>query len=280
LLLRLTPGIDPHTYAAVATGKVDSKFGSAIETGQAEEITAHTLSCENVDLAGFHCHVGSQVFDSDVFLRSSEIMLDFIALMRDRYGYVARMLDLGGGYGVRYVESDPVIDIPANIRQVAEAVKAKCAALSLPVPEIRMEPGRSIVADAGMTLYTVGSVKTITGYKSYVSIDGGMPDNPRYALYQSAYTVHTANRMNAPRDFECTIAGRCCESGDLIAENIKIQKPERNDILAVLVTGAYNQSMASNYNKLTRPPVVMIKDGEDRIAVRRETFEDLTRLDV
>lgn len=283
MLLRLTPGIDPHTYAAVATGKVDSKFGSAIETGQAEEITAHTISCENVDLAGFHCHVGSQVFDSDVFLRSSEIMLDFIALMRDRYGYVARMLDLGGGYGVRYVESDPVIDIPANIRQVAEAVKAKCAALSLPVPEIRMEPGRSIVADAGMTLYTVGTVKKIPGYKNYVSVDGGIADNPRFALYGSAYTVLNAGKLNEERDFVCSVVGRCCESGDILQENVSMPSSvTRGDVIAVLTTGAYNYSMSSRYNRLARPPVVMVSGGGEEVslAVRRETAEDILSCDL
>jgi diaminopimelate decarboxylase len=142
-----------------------------------------------------------------------------------------------------------------------------------------MEPGRSIVANAGLTLYTVGSVKNITGYKSYVSIDGGMPDNPRYALYQSAYTVLVANKANKEKDFACTIAGRCCESGDLIAEDIYIQEPQKNDILAVLVTGAYNYSMASNYNRLPRPAVVIIKDGVDRLGVRRETYADLVSLD-
>ena len=189
VLLRLTPGIDPHTYAAVATGKVDSKFGSAIETGQAEEITKYALSLKNVVLCGFHCHVGSQVFDSDVYLRASDIMLEFIADIKIKYGFLARILDMGGGYGVRYVESDPVIDIDANIKQVAEHMKAKAEMLGITLPSVRMEPGRSIVADAGMTLYTVGTIKRITGYKNYVSIDGGMTDNPRFALYGSKYTV-------------------------------------------------------------------------------------------
>ena len=181
VLLRLTPGIDPHTYEAVSTGKVDSKFGSAIETGQADAMTAYALRLPHVDLAGFHCHVGSQVFDSDIFLRAAAIMLEFVAKMKEKYGYITRELDLGGGYGVRYLESDPEIDIAANIREVGKAVCAQCEALGLALPAIRMEPGRSIVADAGMTLYTVGSVKKIPGYKNYVSIDGGMTDNPRFA---------------------------------------------------------------------------------------------------
>ena len=166
ILLRLTPGIDTHTYEAVATGKVDSKFGSAIETGQADEITRQTLQKEHINLLGFHCHLGSQIFDEDVFERGAEVMLRFIASVRDKYGYTAAQLDLGGGYGVRYTEDDPELDIATKIREVADRVKKICAELSLEVPEIRMEPGRSLVGDAGMTLYTVGTIKSIPGYKN------------------------------------------------------------------------------------------------------------------
>ena len=170
ILLRLTPGIDPHTYAAVNTGKVDSKFGSAIETGQADSITAYALAQKHIKLSGYHCHIGSQVFDSDTFLRAAAIMLDFANQMRQKYDFIIDELDLGGGYGVRYTESDPEIDIGANIKEVANAVKAQCKALDYPMPAVRLEPGRSIVADAGMTLYTVGTVKQIPGYKNYVSV--------------------------------------------------------------------------------------------------------------
>ncbi len=281
ILLRLTPGIDTHTYEAINTGKVDSKFGSAIETGQAEEITALALKLPSIDLAGFHCHVGSQVFDSDTFLRSAEIMLNFIASIRSKYGYTARQLDLGGGYGVRYLETDPEIDIAANIHEVAKAVKEKCAALELPLPAIRLEPGRSIVADAGLTLYTVGTIKKIPGYKSYVSVDGGMSDNPRFALYGADYTVLAAEKMNEPNDFSCSLVGRCCESGDIIQENISLPASvARGDVLAVLTTGAYNYSMASNYNRIARLPIVMLKGGTSRIVVKRETLEDLIRNDI
>ena len=282
ILLRLTPGIDPHTYEAVATGKVDSKFGSAIETGQAEQITKYALSLTNIELSGFHCHVGSQVFDSYVFLRASEIMLDFIADIYKKYGYMARELDLGGGYGVRYLESDPDIDIAANIREVAEHINEHCAKLGIKCPAIRLEPGRSIVADAGMTLYTAGTVKRIPGYKNYVSVDGGMADNPRYALYKSPYTVLLANRMSSTAPtFTCTIAGRCCESGDLIQENVTLPADiTRGDLVAVLTTGAYNYSMSSNYNRLPKPPVVMLSGGEDYVAVKRETPADVCRNDI
>lgn len=282
ILLRLTPGIDPHTYAAVATGKVDSKFGSAIETGQAEQIAKYASELENIELCGFHCHVGSQVFDSDVFLHASDIMLDFIALMQKKYGFVTHELDLGGGYGVPYLESDPTIDIAANIRLVASHMKAHCESLGISLPSVRMEPGRSIVADSGMTVYTAGTVKRIPGYKNYVSIDGGMADNPRYALYRSSYTVCLANRMNSTAPtFNCTVAGRCCESGDLIQENVTLPADiVRGDIIAVLTTGAYNYSMSSNYNRLQKPPVVMIKDGSDYLAVKRETLADICKNDL
>ncbi len=287
VLLRLTPGIDPHTYEAVATGKVDSKFGFAIETGQAKEIVLMALRCQNVHLAGFHCHVGSQVFDSEVFLRAGEIMLTFIA---DMVGYldVVEELDLGGGYGVRYRESDPYIDIAANIAQVADHLRTVAASLNIALPAIRMEPGRSIVADAGMTLYTVGTVKKIPGYKNYVSVDGGMTDNPRYALYGSPYTVCIANRADERSDLLCTVAGRCCESGDILQENVAVPGSVcRGDTLAVLTTGAYNYAMSSNYNRIPKPPVVMLRKqdtgdgrGYDYVAVRRETPEDVTRNDV
>ncbi len=284
VLLRLTPGIDPHTYAAVATGNVDSKFGSAIETGQAEEIAAYAMTLPHIRLSGFHCHVGSQVFDSDVFLRSSAIMLRFIAMMQQKYGLQTEELDLGGGYGVRYTEEDPEIDISRNIFQVADAIKANCAALQIDLPAIRMEPGRSIVADSGMTLYTVGTVKQIPGYKNYVSVDGGMTDNPRFALYRSAYTVLPANRVPDLQKkplFRCSVVGRCCESGDILQENVEMPSDiRRGDLLAVLTTGAYNYSMASNYNRIPRPPVVMLSGGKDTLAVKRESFADLCKDDL
>ncbi len=281
IIFRVTPGIDTHTYEAVNTGKVDSKFGFPIETGAAMEITKIALGMDNIDLAGFHCHVGSQLFDSDVFLRSAKIMLEFIAQVKAELGYEARELDLGGGYGVRYTENDPEIDIEDNIRQVAEYVKALCAELELNEPAISMEPGTSIVADAGITLYKVGNVKRIEGYKNYVAIDGGMGDNPRYALYESEYTVVAADKANEPCDFLCDLVGRFCESGDIIQP--KVYLPEsvtRGDIIAVLTTGAYNYSMASNYNRIPKLPVIMVNGDEDYVAVKGETLEDLIRNDM
>lgn len=278
VLLRLTPGIDPHTHAAISTGKVDSKFGTAIETGQAKEITKVALSLENIDLRGFHCHIGSQIFEIEPFCDAADIMIRFIDEVKAETGFEAEYLNLGGGFGVRYVESDPHIDYTDNIRRIAEHINSYCEEKNLYKPKILMEPGRSMVADSGMTIYTVGSVKEITGYKNYVAIDGGMSDNPRYALYGSAYTVLCANKMKEEATYECTVAGRLCESGDLIQENVKIPPVKRGDNIAVLVTGAYNYAMASNYNRVPRPAVVLL--GEcDRLAIRRETFDDVSRLD-
>ena len=280
ILLRVTPGIDPHTFAAVTTGKVDSKFGSPIATGAALELAKLALSLEHIDLDGFHCHIGSQIFDVSPYIDAANVMLSFIKDVKDATGFTAKTLNLGGGFGVRYTESDPVFDYAEAIRTLGGAVKEAAAKNGLPTPTVLLEPGRSIVADAGMTLYTVGTVKEIPGFRTYVSIDGGMPDNPRYALYRSVYTVVNATRADQAPDRAVTVAGRCCESGDLIAEGARIKTPVRGDLLAVLVTGAYNYSMASNYNRIPRPPVVFLSQGKDELAVRRESYEDLVRNDL
>ena len=281
ILIRVTPGIDPHTYAAVATGKVDSKFGIAVETGQALEAARLAVSKKNLVFEGIHCHVGSMVFDSDVFIRAADVMLGLMAEIKNKLGHGLKILDLGGGYGVGYYDGQGKIDIPANIRAVAEHVGEAAKRLGIETPSLRLEPGRSIVADAGITLYTVGSVKKITGYKNYVSIDGGMTDNPRYALYQSKYTVVTANKIDAKDTITADLVGRCCESGDIVQPEVSFPADiARGDTVAVLTTGAYNYSMASNYNRIPRPPIVMISNGADRLAVKRESLDDLILNDI
>ena len=281
VMLRLTPGIDTHTFEAVATGKVDSKFGFAIETGQADAVTELALSLENIELSGFHCHVGSMVFDSDVFIRSAKIMLSFIAHARYTYNYTAPELNLGGGYGVRYLASQPEPDLDANLAEVAEKVRVMCRELYLPQPAISFEPGRSIVADSGLTLYTVGMVKRIPGFINYVSVDGGMTDNIRYALYGAEYTVLPADHMEEAREMCCSVVGRCCESDDVIQPDVSLpESTQRGDLIAVCTTGAYNYSMASNYNRVPRPPIVMLNGEKSYVAVKRETLEDLLLQDV
>lgn len=280
ILLRVTPGIDTHTYEADKTGKVDSKFGTAIETGQAIELVGVILKLKHINLCGFHCHVGSQVFEEDVYERTSDIMIKFFADVKEKYNFETREYNIGGGFGVRYVDDDPTLDLDKKTKELSEYIKGTCAKYNLDVPAFRMEPGRSIVADAGMTLYTVGTIKKIPGYKNYVSIDGGMTDNPRYALYGARYTCYTANKMNGKCDFKADLVGRCCESGDIIAKDILFPESiSRYDIVAVATTGAYNFSMASNYNRLPRPSIVMLKDDKDFVVVKGETLEDLVKND-
>lgn len=279
IILRVSPGIDPHTHEKISTGKIDSKFGVPIGNGQAAEAVSFALGLPGINLLGFHYHIGSQITDSDPFICAIENALSFIRDMRDKFGLSTKMLNIGGGFGIRYTADAPRTDYDGIFSSVSKMLVGYCAKNRLEVPVIVTEPGRSIVADAGITLYTIGSVKTIPGYKSYVSIDGGMTDNPRFTLYGSRYTALIANKADRPAEFRTTVAGRCCESGDLIGVDMPIQDPAPGDILAVLNTGAYNYSMSSNYNRLPRLPVIMIKDGKDYVAVRRESYEDLVRLD-
>ena len=280
VLLRITPNIDCHSLRAISTGKLDSKFGVPIETGQAEKFVEHALSLSALDVIGYHCHCGSQVFEIQPYIDQLEVMLRFSADMKEKLGYTPEYLNIGGGFGTRYTENDDSIDITESIRILGEKLTIFCKMLGLDRPHILMEPGRSIVAAAGVTLYTVGSVKNIGDFRTYVTVDGGMTDNPRYALYASKYEAMIANKASKPKTLTCSLAGRCCESGDLIGENMLLQKAERGDIVAVTVTGAYNYSMASNYNRVPRPALVVIKDGEDRLAVKRETIDNIIENDI
>ena len=279
VLLRLTPGIDPHTHEKISTGRIDCKFGAAIENGQAEQLVQLALAKKNISLSGYHCHIGSQIFEHTPFCDAAIIMLNFMADMDKKYGYRAGILNLGGGMGVPYVAEDPKIDYAENIRSIGLLIEKVCKQLGMRAPIILMEPGRSIVADAGLTLYTVSTIKKIPGFKNYVAVDGGMSDNPRYALYEAQYTVLPADRMRDTADFPCTLAGCCCESGDLIQENLMLPEPKRGDRIAVLTTGAYNYSMASNYNRIPRPPILMLGQDGAYVAVRRETLDDIVKFD-
>ena len=280
VLLRLTPGIDPHTFKAVSTGIVDSKFGMAITNGAAEKLLRHALGKKNITVEGFHCHIGSQVWDAEHYSEAAERMISFAAEMKEKLGYTPEYLNLGGGFAVPYTSDEKMPDYRAQILSIGKSVKALSEKYSVKEPKILLEPGRSIVAAAGITLYTVGTVKEIEGVRNYVSIDGGMTDNPRFALYGSVYEATKCDGADKPRDYKCTIAGRCCESGDIIGENMMIQKPKRGDVIAVFTTGAYNYSMASNYNRIPRPPVIVVKDGRARVAVARESYDDLVRNDI
>jgi len=280
IFLRIKPGIDAHTHDFVRTGQIDSKFGFALENGEAMKAVKFASECKHINFCGLHCHIGSQIFDIEPFEAAAEVMLNFIAQIKSEIGIVIKELDLGGGFGIKYSENDNPKPLGDYIVRVSEVMKKKCAELDIEIPEISIEPGRSIVGDAGITLYTVGAVKEIEGIRKYVLIDGGMADNPRYALYQAEYAIVNAQNAEAPANDVITLAGRCCESGDLIGENMKVAELKSGDVVAVLSTGAYNHSMASNYNRLSRPAVIMVRDGEPKVIVRRESIQDIILNDI
>ncbi|MGN0558808.1 MAG: diaminopimelate decarboxylase [Acutalibacteraceae bacterium] len=277
---RIKPGVDAHTHNFIRTGQIDSKFGFALETGEAFEAVKKAISYDNVCLKELHCHIGSQIFDIDPFVTAAEIMMDFIAKIKNELNCVISELNLGGGFGIHYTENDEPKPYESYMEKVSTAVKAKAEEHGVPVPFIYIEPGRSVVGEAGVTLYTVGGIKEIPNVRTYVSVDGGMCDNIRYALYQSEYTVVNASKADKEPEQTVTVAGKCCESGDLIQENTKVAKVEVGDTLAVLSTGAYNYSMASNYNRIAKPPIVMVNNGKARVIVKRESYEDLIRNDI
>ena len=280
ILFRIKPGIDAHTHDFVKTGQIDSKFGVALENGEAYEIHKLALSMSNIQIDGVHCHIGSQIFDVEPFCEAAKVMIGFIADLYDKLGIKVNILNLGGGFGIKYTATDDPIAPSEYIHKVTNAVKALAQEKGIDLPFLVFEPGRSIVASAGITLYTVGCVKEIENVRTYVSIDGGMCDNPRYILYGSKYTAVLANNASAEPVAPITIAGKCCESGDLIQEHVMMPQIHVGDTLAVLATGAYNYSMSSNYNRIPRPPIVMVSGNEAKIIVKRETYDDLIKNDV
>mgnify|MGYP000138818886 FL=1 len=280
IMYRIKPGIDAHTHNFIMTGQIDSKFGFALETGEAYEAVKKAISASHINLVGLHCHIGSQIFDIDPFVKAAEVMLTFIAKIKNELGFEVKELNLGGGFGIKYTEEDAPVAYEKYMEKVSAKVAEVCAEQKLTQPFILIEPGRSIAAPAGITLYTVGGKKVIPNIRTYVSVDGGMGDNPRYALYQSKYDVEVANKADLPKSEVVTVAGKCCETGDLIGEGMPIQPVEPGDILAVLATGAYNYSMSSNYNRIPKPAVVMVSGGKSRVVVKRENLEDIVRNDL
>lgn len=282
VLIRINPGVEAHTHAYVQTATPDSKFGFSVANGAAEEMTGYVLSKPHLRLHGYHCHIGSQIFEKQSFVLAVRKNLAFMAEMKAKLGFEADSLNMGGGFGIWYAEGDAMIDVDGYadyLRALISTVKEGCEELGLRLPYLYLEPGRSIVGEAGITLYTVGAIKEIPGIRKYIAIDGGMFDNPRYALYQSKYTAILANRAAEDATELVSIAGKCCESGDLIGVDFNLPKANTGDILAVLSTGAYNYSMASNYNRNLIPPVVLVKDGKAEYIVKPQSYEDLVRND-
>lgn len=280
IMFRIKPGIDAHTHSFISTGQIDSKFGVALENGEAFDIIKRAHDMSNVRVTGIHCHIGSQIFDIEPFLKAAEVMMNFIGDLKDKLGLEINELNLGGGYGIMYTEKDDPIEYDKYIEHVSEVVKSVCEKRDVKLPFIYMEPGRSIVASAGITLYKVGGIKDIKNVRKYVSVDGGMGDNPRYIMYESEYTAVIANNAEAKPSEKVTIAGKCCESGDILIKDIMMPEIKVGDTLAVLATGAYNYSMASNYNRIPRPAMVAVSGGKSKVVVRRESYEDLIRNDL
>ncbi len=283
ILLRINPGVEAHTHAFVQTATTDSKFGFSIADGTAEKATAYAMDKPHVHLAGYHCHIGSQIFEKQSFVLAVDKCMDFAAQMREKLHFTLETLNLGGGFGIWYTDEDRKIrpeGYAEYLEALIDAVQRNAAEKRMPLPFLLIEPGRSIVGEAGVTLYTVGAIKDIPAVKKYIAVDGGMFDNPRYALYQSKYTPILANRAKEESTEIVSIAGKCCESGDIIAVNAALPKANTGDILAVFSTGAYNYSMAMNYNRNKIPPCVLVCDGKAEYIVKPQTYEDLNRNDV
>ncbi|MBM5803246.1 MAG: diaminopimelate decarboxylase [Cyanobacteria bacterium K_DeepCast_35m_m2_155] len=277
LMLRFTPGIECHTHEYIRTGHLDSKFG--FDPDQLETVLKHLQNCSWGRLSGLHAHIGSQIFELQPHSDLAGVMADALALAR-RLGHPVEDLNVGGGLGIRYVTSDDPPSIQAWVQTVAEAVVEACRARGLELPRLLCEPGRSLVATAGVTLYSIGSCKTIPGIRTYVSVDGGMSDNPRPITYQSTYTAVLAERPTAAASDNVTVAGKHCESGDVLLKDVALPKAKPGDVLAVFATGAYNASMSSNYNRIPRPAAVLVGDGVAELVQRREQPEELLRYDV
>jgi diaminopimelate decarboxylase len=280
VLLRVTPGIEAHTHDYILTGQEDSKFGFGLQNGQAEAALKAVLECENFDVLGLHCHIGSQIFETTGFLLAASKIVEMLHTWKQQLSFEARVLNLGGGFGIRYTKEDEPLHPAKYVREIIKEVKKLTEEYSLAMPEIWIEPGRSLVGDAGITLYHVGSSKEVPGIRKYLAVDGGMTDNIRPALYRAKYEAVLANKPLAEVKETVSIAGKCCESGDMLIWDLPLPEAEEDDILAVFCTGAYGYSMANNYNRLPRPAVVFAENGKATLVVKRETYEDLVRLDL
>ncbi|WP_213423212.1 diaminopimelate decarboxylase [Bhargavaea massiliensis] len=280
VLIRVTPGIEAHTHDFITTGQEDSKFGFDLNNGQADEAFRLLSGISRVRILGLHCHIGSQIFDTAAFNLAAGSLMQKVAEWKEQHEYTCPVLNLGGGFGIRYTEEDHPLEPEEYVRAMIRTVKEAAEESSYPVPELWIEPGRSLVGEAGTTLYTAGSEKEVPDVRNYLSVDGGMSDNIRPALYGAAYSSAAALRMDEPHTSAYTIAGKCCESGDKLIEKAYLPEVEPGDLIAVFCTGAYGYAMASNYNRMPRPAVVFVEDGDHRAAIRRETYDDLIRLEL
>ena len=278
ILFRLTPGVDPHTHSYISTGKVDSKFGFQLDSKELEEAVKIVNLDPFLNFVGLHCHIGSQIFDIKFFYLAAEVMAEQLVVFTKKWNLPVKELDLGGGLGIAYKPEDNPPTPKELAVSVADPIGERCNSEGIDLPTLIFEPGRYIVGNAGVTVYTVGAIKEIPGIRKYVSVDGGMSDNPRPMLYQTEYTAFVANKMNEQIKEEVTIAGRHCESGDILIDRAFLPELISGDILVVAATGAYNYSMSSNYNLFPRPIVIGVRDGKEDVWVDREEYSDLVRL--
>ena len=280
VLLRINTGIDAHTHEYIKTAKDDSKFGYSVYDETIYDLIADINNQSNLNFVGFHSHIGSQIFEKTSFFEAVKVVMEFTKKVQERIGLTISVLNLGGGFGVYYTEEDRPFDLTEFLREYIEVVECESDNFGLDLTKVVIEPGRSLTCNAGSTLYSVGGVKKTFAGREYVFVDGGMADNPRYALYKAKYEAMLANKMNEESDTTYTVAGKCCESGDMLVMDAKLPKAEQGDLLLVSSTGAYNYSMSSNYNRLPKLPVVFVKDGSSRLVVKGETLEDLIRQDI
>lgn len=279
ILLRLSPGVDAHTHAKTTTGTLDTKFGFPIATGAAEQAVADAQRLRSVELVGLHCHLGSPLFDVEPYDEANAVMLAFAAAMAKRHGLRLREYSPGGGFAAQYVRERPAPDVDVHAEAIVSSFKRRCAEHGIALPHLFVEPGRSLVARAGVALYTVGSRKEIEGLRTWVSVDGGMADNIRPAIYDAKYEAVVVNRADDEPDETVTIAGKYCESGDILVKDARLPATAPGDVIALPASGAYCLAMASNYNMALKPAVVAVKDGQARLVRRRETYADLLATD-
>ncbi|WP_034549975.1 diaminopimelate decarboxylase [Carnobacterium funditum] len=279
ILIRVTPGVEAHTHDYISTGQSDSKFGFDLENGQAKQAAILASQMPFIDVIGLHSHIGSQIFELEGFNLAINKILDYSKKWKDQFGFNLKVLNVGGGFGIQYTIEDKPMLIEEYIDSIISEVESVTDTLGLEMPEIWVEPGRSLVGDAGITLYETGSQKSIPEVRNYLAIDGGMSDNIRPALYGAKYTGVFANRVNDKPDGLYSIAGKCCESGDMLIWDLPLPGPQKKDILAVFSTGAYGYAMANNYNRIPRPPVIFVENGIAFLAIQRESYSDLMKLE-
>ena len=280
ILFRISPGVNSHTHKYISTGQVDSKFGIPLDDNIIHRGIKKVINYKHIKLLGFHFHIGSQLFENDTYIRAVRVIAGIMKEVKDELGFITKELNTGGGYGIHYAGKGERKPLKYFTDAIMGELEKCCTEYNLERPLLMIEPGRWIIGEGGITLYTIGTIKNIPGVRTYVAVDGGMPDNPRPSLYSAKYEAVVANKILDERNEIVTIAGKCCETGDILIWDLKVPKIESGDILAIISTGAYNYSMASNYNRIPKPAVVMVSQGKDKLIVKRESYDDMLKNEI